>query len=227
MVQTLQPQSESLYGLPQPIVNASKAPIVSVRSPSALDIGYSIGQVWINKTAGTVFILASNIAGAATWLSIGGTLTPAVASLVTGAAGVASTLAGNVWSATGTNAAITLTLTPKGTGGVTITSGDLTVSNGNILVSTVTKGLEIKAGAGGRLGSSTLVAGTKSIAIASVGANTKVYLSRSGLNASPVLGTLISDISVPGTLTVRSYDATGVAAVTDVSSFDYLLVEAL
>lgn len=36
MVQRLQPQSESLYELPQPTVKDALSPIISVRSPSNL-----------------------------------------------------------------------------------------------------------------------------------------------------------------------------------------------
>ena len=227
MVQRLQPQSESLYGLPQPITEAALKPIISIRAPSTLDIGYSLGQVWINKTAGTVFTLSSNVGGVATWLSLGGSLTPAVTNITTGVAATSSLLAGNVWSATGTDAAITLTITPKGAGNVSLSAGSLLVATGDVRVSTAGKGLQVKEGVNARMGSSTLVAGTKSIAIASVGAATRVFLTRTALNASPVLGFLHADTSVGGTLTVASYDAVGVAAVTDVSSFDYLLVEAL
>jgi len=227
MVQRLQPQSESLYGLPQPVVNAAKAPIVSVRSPSALDIGYSIGQVWINKTAGTAFILASNVAGAATWLSIGGSISPTVASLITGAAAVATTLAGNVWSATGTDAAITLTLTPKGVGGVTVTSGNLTVSAGNILISTVAKGLQIKEGANARLGQSTLVLGTKAVANTSVTAATRVILTRTNKNASTAIGGLEAVTAAGVGFTITALSAIAVAEVGDLSTIDWVLVEAL
>jgi hypothetical protein len=232
MARHLNPQGESLYGLPQPIANQFPTPIPARRDPSTSDTGYIIGQVWVNKVAGTVWALASNSGGVATWLSLGGSLTPTVATItattfITATVGTSTTLNGNTWAAVGTNAAINLVLTPKGTGNVTVTSGDLALSNGNALISTAGKGLEIKEGAGGRMGTSTLIGGAKSIAIASVDASTRVFLSRCGLNASPALGHLISDVSVPGTLTVTSYDATGVAVATDVSQFNYLCVEAL
>jgi hypothetical protein len=100
-----------------------------------------IGQVWVNKLAGTVFALASNTAGVATWLSLGGSFSPSVANVTvtntatalhfqTSTAATATDLTANIWSAIGTNAAISLVLTPKGVGGVTVTSGALTLTAG-------------------------------------------------------------------------------------------------
>jgi len=240
MVKRLQTQQESLYGLPQPTVNQFPTPVVARRDPTVADTGYILGQIWVNKVTATFFGLGS-VSGGATWLSLGGSLTPAVASLTTGAAATSTLLAGNVWSATGSNAAIDLVLTPKGVGGVQVSTGALTVTAGNIVatlgniiatagnveIATAGDGLQVAEGVNGRMGTSVLVAGTRAIAIASVGANTRVFLSRSALNASPALGFLTADTSVPGTLTVNSYDATGVLAATDVSRFNYLCIEAI
>jgi len=240
MVKHLNTQAELVSGLPQPLVALTNPPVAAQRAPTTADTGYIPGQFWVDEPAGTAFILVSNAAGVATWLSIGGSLTPAVASITTGPAATSTLLAGNVWSATGTNAAIDLNLTPKGAGGVNITTGTLTVAagdvvasanliatTGNVEIQTAGSGLQIAEGAGGRMGTAALVAGTRAIAIASVGAATRVFLSRSALNASPALGFLTADTTVPGTLTVNSYDATGVLVATDVSSFNYLCIEAI
>jgi hypothetical protein len=232
MARYLNPQGESLYGTPQPIVNQFPTPIPARRDPTTSDTGYIIGQVWVNKVAGTVWALASNSGGVASWLSLGGSLTPTVATItattfITATAGTSTSLNGNTWAGIGTNANINLVMTPKGTGNIVVSSGNVSLTNGNVVVNTAGTGVEIKEGANGRMGTSTLVAGTKSISIASVDASTRVFLSRSGLNASPALGFLIANTSVPGTLTVSSYDATGVAVATDVSQFNYLCVEAL
>jgi hypothetical protein len=273
MVKRLQTQSEGLYGLPTPITNQFPTPIVARRNPAATDTGYMIGQVWVNKLNGTVYALASNTAGVATWLSLGGSFSPTVANVtvtgtitslnfVTSTAATSTKLTQNVWSAIGTNGNIPLVLTPKGISAVEITTGGLLVDAGNITATagdvdltlgdvnltagdvnltlgnvnltdgiinllTAGNGIEIKEGVNATLGTSTLVAGTKSIAIAGVDASSRIFLSRCDLNASPVLGFLIADTSVPGTLTITSYDATGVLAATDVSKFNYLLIEAL
>jgi hypothetical protein len=191
----------------------------------------------VNKLAGTIFALASNSGGVATWLSLGGSFTPVVAALtVTGAATVGSLitstaatsteLTSNVWSAIGTNAAIDLVLTPKGTGGIDVTNGNINLTDGLLNLLTAGNGIEIQEGANATLGTAVLMAGTQTIAIAALDANSRIFLSRSALNASPALGFLIADTSVAGQLTVTSYDDTG-AIVADVSSFNYLLVEGL
>lgn len=240
MPKTNQDPDQMLYGLPQGLTTMVDPPVRAKKAPDTTDTGYKPGRFWVDEVAGAVYMLVSNAGGVATWITIGGSFTPAVISVTTGVAATSTLLAGNVWSATGTNAAITLYLTPKGAGGVDITTGDLTTlagsviasggltaTTGNVSIETAGSGLHIAEGAGGRMGTAALVAGTQAIAIASVGAATRVFLSRSNLNASPALGFLTSDTTVPGTLTVNSYDATGVLAATDVSSFNYLCVEAI
>lgn len=143
MVKHLQTQAESLYGLPQPTVNQFPTPVVARRDPTTSDTGYIFGQIWVNRTAGTIFALASNAGGIATWLSLGGSFTPSVVNVTvtgtatslhfrTSTAATATDLTGNIWSAIGTDAAINLVLTPKGAGGVTVTSGALTLTAGDI-----------------------------------------------------------------------------------------------
>lgn len=223
MVKRLQTQTQSSYGLPQPTVNQFPTPIISSRDPTTADTGYILGQIWVNKLAGTMWGMTSNSGGVANWVVMG-TLTNVFTTItadtyLTGDLALQSTLIANAWDAIGTNAAIDLKLTPKGTGDVAIVTGYLDILEAG-------SGISIAEGANGRMGSSTLVAGTKSIAIASVTANTRVFLTRTTAGAGAV-GFLVSDISVPGTLTVSSVDALGVSAATDTSSFDYLCIEAL
>ena len=70
MPQTLRPGAESLYGFPQPTQSNLLAPIVAKRAPTTSDTGYAIGQIWVNKSGNTAFILTSVSAGSANWLSI-------------------------------------------------------------------------------------------------------------------------------------------------------------
>lgn len=240
MPKTSKDPAQQLYGTPIGLTDMATLPVVAKRAPLTTDIGFDPGQFWVDEVAGAAYILVSNSLGIATWITIGGSFTPAVVSITTGAAATSTLLAGDTWSATGTNAAISLTLTPKGAGGVNITTGDLTTLAGSIIASggltattgdveiqTAGSGLQVAEGANARMGTAALVAGTQTIGIASVGAATRVFLSRSALNASPALGFLTSDTSVPGALTVNSYDATGVLVATDASSFNYLCVEAI
>ena len=235
MVKRLQTQSESLYGFPQPVPNQFPTPIPARRDPTGFDTGYIIGQVWINKVAGTAWTLVSNVGGVATWLSIGGTMTPTVASItstdiITATAATSTKLNANVWSAIGTDAAISMTITPKGTGGVTVTSGDVTLSNGNLLINHINKGVQIKEGANSRMGQATLVAGTKTVANSSVTANTRIFVTRSSVNASAAIGNLSAGTIVNGvSFDINAVDPAAPAGViaADVSIVNWLLVEAL
>ena len=222
MVKHIQTQAESLYGLPQPTVNQFPTPIVARRAPTTSDTGYILGQVWVDKLAGTASVLVSNAGGVATWLSIGGTFNPAFAT-VTSAGNIIST-AGNI-TATAGNIVSTLGNITATQGNITATLGNLTVTNGNVTIGTAGNLLRVKSGANGIVGTTTLVAGTKAIAIASIDANTRVFLSRSDLNASPAIGFLVSDTSVAGTLTINSLDATGTPVATDVSKVNYICVQ--
>jgi len=68
----IRPQQNSLYGLPSPLQSNLLPPIVTNRNPTPQDTGYSFGQNWVNKSAGSVYILAQVSAGLATWVAVGG-----------------------------------------------------------------------------------------------------------------------------------------------------------
>jgi hypothetical protein len=156
MVKTLRTQAESLYGLPQPVVNQFPTPVIARRAPTTSDLGYILGQIWVDKVGLNIYGLASNGGGIATWAIMGtvsSTFTTITATnFVTAAVATGTTLTGNTWSATGTNAAIDLNLTPKGAAGdVNITAGDLAIAGGNLEVpaGTVTGGTGVIATTGG------------------------------------------------------------------------------
>ena len=249
MVKHLQSTTQSLYGYPQGVVPQFPDPFIANRATSTSDTGYPLGQIWVDKLHGTVSMLASNVGGIATWLSLGGSLTPTVVtatatSFVTATVATATTLNGNTWSGTGTNAAIDLVLTPKGAGGVTVSSGALTVTagaitatlgaitatNGNISMGTAGNGLRVKEGANARMGQATLIAGSKVVANTSVAATTRIFLTRSSINGSAAIGSLSAGTITPGVSFV--IDALNTAApagviAADVSIVNWFLVEAL
>jgi len=138
MVQRLRQQAQSSYGTPQPLFNEFPKPVIATRDPTAADLGYNLGQQWANKTTGNFYALASNAGGVATWTilgSVSSTFTTLTATtFVTATAATSTQLNGNTWSAIGTNAAINLVMTPKGAGGVQISTGALTLTSGNIVV---------------------------------------------------------------------------------------------
>ena len=225
MVQDIVPQNEQLYGTPQGLINQFPAPISSKRSPTANDIGYVIGQFWINTTTGAWYGLAQNSAGAATWLSLGGSLTPTVANItatnfITATAATASTINANTWTATGTNGNISLAVAPKGSGFFSVVTGNISALNGNVTMNTAGNGLQIKSGANARLGTSAaMVAGTIVIANTSVTANTVIFLSPA--TAGGTQGAL-SVVLNPGVgFTINSNSAT------DTSTVNYILIESL
>jgi hypothetical protein len=271
MVKSINDPYQANYGLPQPITDQFPTPVISTRDPTVQDVGYILGQIWVNKDLGArVWILQRAATGVATWYIIGnqGSIFTNITAtnFITNPAATSTVLSGNNWTAIGLNPAIPLVLTPKGaaagvlvttgpltvatndivattgavnagttmtagtgitatTGDITATLGDFEATNGNLNLNTVGNGIQIKEGVKGRMGQATLVAGTQSIAIASVGANTRVFLSRADLNASPALGFLVADTTVAGTLTVNSLSAAAAPVAGDVSTFNYLCVE--
>lgn len=227
----LKPQAESLYGLPQPLSGQNPSPIIAKRDPTTLDTGYAIGQNWVNTVLGTVFELVTVSAGSATWASLGTTsgsfATVTAGTFTTSTAATAISLAsGNVFTGTGSNAAVGFTFTPKGTAGLTLTTGAITATNGNLVTGTAGNGLVIKSGANARIGQSTLVLGTKAVANTSVTANTRVFLSRSSKAASTAVGVLEAVINAGVGFTINSYTpATAAVETNDVSVIDWMLVE--
>lgn len=228
-------QAQQLYGTPQGLFPAPLPPVVAKFSPLTSDTGYDIGTMWINKVLGTVFTLVSDAGGVATWLSLGGSLTPAVASITTGPAATASLLAGNVWSATGTNAAIDLVITPKGAGGLNVTTGDitalagdvvasanLTATTGNVEIQTAGSGLQIAEGANARMGvSAVMVAGVVIVPNTSVTANTRIFLTYNTPDVAANQGSLSYAIAAGVSFTISSSN------LADTSTVNYLLIEAL
>jgi len=235
MVQRLRSPNEIGYGYPSPSFAVMPAPVAARRDPTAADTGYSIGQGWVNMNAGTAWALVTNAGGLATWLSIGGTLTPTVANItstdfITATAATSTKLNGKTWSAIGTDAAIGMIITPKGTGGLTLTSGDLTLSNGNLLINHINKGIQIKEGANSKMGHATLVAGTVTVANTSVTAASRIFLTRADLNGSAALGLISVGAVVAGaTFDINALNIAAPAGVivADVSIVNWLIIEAL
>ena len=249
MVKHLQSTTESLYGYPQGVVPQFPSPFVANRAPSTLDTGFPLGQIFVDKLHGTVSMLVTNAGGTATWLSLGGSLTPTVVTatatnFVTATVATSTTLNGNRWSGTGTDAAINLLLTPKGAGGVTVTTGALTVTagaitatlggitatNGNISMGTIGNGLRVTEGVNARMGQATLIAGSKVVANTSVAATTRIFLTRSSINGSAAIGSLSAGTITPGvSFVINALDPAAPAGViaADVSIVNWFLVEAL
>lgn len=62
----------SVPSLVQPLATLFPAPIAAKRAPTANDINYPIGQVWIYVANNAAFILTSVASGAANWVDVAG-----------------------------------------------------------------------------------------------------------------------------------------------------------
>ena len=102
--------------------------------------------------------------------------------------------------------------------GVTITSGDLTATSGNVIVSTAGKGLQIKSGSNAKIGTtSAMTAGSVVVSNTSVTANSVILHARKTTGGTP--GNVSYTISAGTSFTLTSTSGT------ETSTFDYMIVE--
>lgn len=144
------------YGLSDSLPNIFPSPIVARRAPTANDLKYQLGQMWIFSTSQLAYVLVQVVSGAATWLlleSSGGagvfsslTVTPGPISLTgttsinTSGAGVTTINTGgtgalNLGNATGNTAvtgALGATTTLTAGTGITSTLGNIVAAAGNV-----------------------------------------------------------------------------------------------
>lgn len=109
-----------------------------------------------------------------------------------------------------------------------IVNGNFTVSTGNVIIATIGKGLEVKAGTNGRMGTATLVNGQVTVNNTTITSNTMVILTRISNGTSSALGvfevTEIGGIS----FTIKAYSPEFATPETgDNSVVRWLLVEAI
>lgn len=64
------------YGTPSGLIRLAPPPIASQRNPGDGDVGYSIGQTWINSTNNTVWTLTGYSSGLPNWQNMAGTILP-------------------------------------------------------------------------------------------------------------------------------------------------------
>jgi hypothetical protein len=168
-------------------------------------------------TTGTINI-GSTGAGTGTMTIAGGTGAQTVA--IAGSTGgktvtIANGAGANSVTIGSTNTTSATTI-QAGSGGINLT--------GDVALTAVATKISLNGGAvTDFIGRATLVAGTVTVANTNISASDRIYVTRSALNASPVLGFPITTISAGASFTIASYSAVGVAAVTDVSTFDYII----
>jgi hypothetical protein len=114
-----------------------------------------------------------------------------------------------------------------GSGGITATTGtgNFNVSGGHLAIGSEARTLLVNGGAvTDFIGTGTLVAGTAIIANTNIATGDIIILTRTALNATPVVGVLFYTIVNATSFTVTSITAAGATAATDVSSFAYFIV---
>jgi hypothetical protein len=112
--------------------------IKSTRAPGASDVNYDIGDIWINTSLSTTYMLTSKLLGVATWVVLGGSSTD-VNTLSGDAGGNLSPTGGNIQIAGGTNIGTT------GAGSVITVNLDAAITVDSVATSPATAGMTISA----------------------------------------------------------------------------------
>src|SRR6185295_8845351 len=98
-----------LSGSPQPnFTNYAEKPIVANRAPSTADVGFALGQIWVDTNGSASYILDVVAGGVATWSLIGAGTGGPLNTLTDTANTVVSPVANNIQIA-GTGSQITST----------------------------------------------------------------------------------------------------------------------
>jgi len=223
-----------------------EVPHITTRAPSTSDILYPIGKRWINTVGNSEYTLTSlltvNSTTTATWVATGGGTVDL--STLTGDTGTATPVAGNIKIAGTANqittaasgstvtlslpAAITtpgsLTTTTTLTAGTSITAtlGNITATNGNLVLSTAGNKLLIAATSSATCSAGTFALGgtaTTVVSNSAVTANSLIYLTTQALGTVTVASTLAVTARLPGvSFTVTSSQST------DTSTIAYLII---
>lgn len=219
-------RANSLYGYPSPQSNQFLDPIVTNRAPLTSDRGIA-GQVWVDQTNNLAYMFNKNSAGLAQWIQIvaGGGAGVFTSLIVTGAL---TQTAGNVDISA--DAAVAAVNIATGAAAKTLTLGSATAGsvtnvNSQLVIATAGKGLTINGGAAtDTIGQATLVAGVATVLNTNIAATDRIFISRRTTGGAGI-GNLTYVINAGVSFVVSSFDDDGVTAtITDVGSFDYLIV---
>lgn len=220
------------YGVGAASIGLAPVPQKWDRAPTTSDLGFPIGYLAIYN--GAVYASAGASNGLATWTILGGSASDVNTinnlSPTAGNIDVTGTANRTVITSTGSTVNVSLPNTVSGLTGVsadtlTAANGNITATNGNLVLTATGNKLVIAAGADCSVGTATLVSGTVTVTNTAVTANSKIFLTRDGLNAS----TAIADLHVSNIL-VGSFDVTSTRHNTlatetgDLSTFQYLII---
>lgn len=84
------------YGVGSPLLDVMPAPRLFKRNPVSTDVGYRDGQIIVNTTLNTAWILGSVAAGAATWIAMGSGASGGVVTVTGTSGGALTPSAGNI-----------------------------------------------------------------------------------------------------------------------------------
>lgn len=101
-------------------------------------------------------------------------------------------------------------------------TGDINSSTGNLLISTIGKGLQVKTGTNSKIGTAVLVAGVVTVANTSVTANSRIFLTVQSLGTVAVP----TPIAVTAKTVNTSFTITS-ASITDTSTIAWMIVESI
>lgn len=198
-------------GRDAPYVSVLPVPTVANRAPQSSDI-LPIGALFADTSVTPIVIYVSLGNGTFTTSAFAGLTADGTINLNTTGAGVTTIGTGGTGAVNIGNA----------TGNTTVT-GALNVT-GNLNLTSVATQISMNGGAATDfIGTGTLVAGTVTISNTNIAAGDRIMITRSALNASPALGSLIYTISAGASFTVASFDVSGVAETDDISSFTYVI----
>lgn len=205
--------------------------ITAAVAPSSNGTSESVGALYVNTATGNMYGLVGKSGSSATWTLLGGA-SAAISTLTGGSGGAISpssgniTLAGTANQITTTGAGSTITwalasaLTAPGsvtaTTTLTATLGDITATNGNLVLGTAGNKLSIATGANASVGTSANLSGTPgtiTISTTAVTASSIILLTRNTTGGT--LGNLSAPSAsiVAGTSFVINSDANETSTV--------------
>lgn len=225
-------------------------PISSTRNPTTSDViapdgaPYNVGRVWVNTTTSAIF----EYAGQGIWVALSTGASGPVDTLTGGTGGALTPTAGNInllgttnqITSTGSGSTITFSLpsvvvapgsltattslgattTVTGGTGVTATTGNITATNGNVVLSTAGNKLVIATGANASVGTSAAMSGTPgavTVATTACSATAKIFYSRATTGGTP------------GNVSITAQDGTGFTLTStgnETSTFNWWIINA-
>jgi hypothetical protein len=198
------------YGLSDALITEAPFPVQALRPPTAADIGYLVGTLWIDKVGQGAYILVGIVANQAVWNLLGASGAPGVFTTLTSSGNTTLATAGVTVNSFGTTNGATSVTILAGTGGLVLDGagatdisigGSITTGNISIGAPEMTTGT-IDIGGGAMTGSISIgsATGAQSIFIGGAGDNTITIGDLQGGGSISLGGSMTSgSINIGGT----------------------------